>query len=37
MDSRGDLYVGEVSWTVKGRLLDPPREMKSFQKLAKRG
>ena len=37
VDSRGDLYVGEVSWTVKGRLLDPPREMKSFQKLAKRG
>ena len=37
VDSRGDIYVGEVSWTHTGRLLNPPREMKSFQKLVKVG
>jgi hypothetical protein len=35
MDSRGDLYVGEVSWTIRGRNLDPPRELRSLQKLAR--
>jgi DNA-binding beta-propeller fold protein YncE len=34
-DSRGDLYVGEVSWTMYGRQLEPPREVRSFQKLAR--
>ena len=33
VDSRGDVYVGEVSWTMYGRQLDPPREVRSFQKL----
>jgi DNA-binding beta-propeller fold protein YncE len=32
-DSRGDLYVGEVSWTARGQLLDPPRELRSLQKF----
>ena len=35
LDSRGDMYVGEVSWTVAGSRLDPPRELTSLQKLAR--
>ena len=34
-DSRGDLYVGEVSWTSTGRTMDPPRELRCFRKLVK--
>ena len=34
-DSRGDLYVGEVSWSFKGGNLDPPRELRSFRKLVR--
>ena len=37
LDSRGDIYVGEVSWTMMGRVLEPPREMRSLQKLARTG
>jgi DNA-binding beta-propeller fold protein YncE len=33
VDSRGDLYVAEVSWTAVGQTLDPPREMRSLQKF----
>jgi len=33
MDSRGDIYVGEVSWSAMGRKLSPPRELRSFRKL----
>jgi len=33
-DSRGDLYVAEVSYTVKGRHENPPREVRSLQKFA---
>ncbi|MSQ33035.1 MAG: hypothetical protein EXR60_01230 [Dehalococcoidia bacterium] len=33
VDSRGDIYVGEVSFTIRGRNLSPPREMKSLRKL----
>jgi len=36
LDSRGDLYVGEVSWTIAGQHLKPPREMRSLQKLIKK-
>jgi len=36
MDSRGDLYVGECSWSTTGRYLDPPRELRSLQKLVRR-
>ena len=32
-DSRGDLYVAEVSWTAKGRHENPPREIRSLQKF----
>ena len=35
VDSNGDIYVGEVSWTASGQHLQPPREIKSFQKLIK--
>jgi len=35
MDSRGNLYIGEVSWTFAGKSKDPPRELRSFRKLIK--
>jgi DNA-binding beta-propeller fold protein YncE len=34
VDSRGDVYVAEVSYTAKGRHENPPREVRSLQKLA---
>ena len=34
-DSRGDVYVGEVSFSAYGSRLDPPRLMRSFRKLVK--
>ncbi len=36
VDSRGDVYVGEVSYTIRGQYLQPPHEVKSFQKLARK-
>lgn len=33
VDSRGDIYVSEVSYTIRGRHLEPPRELKSLRKL----
>jgi len=33
VDSRGDLYVAEVSWTALGSKENPPREIRSLQKL----
>jgi DNA-binding beta-propeller fold protein YncE len=33
VDSHGDLYVAEVSWTAKGKNETPPREIRSLQKL----
>jgi DNA-binding beta-propeller fold protein YncE len=35
VDSRGDIYVGEVSFTIRGRNMNPPRELKSLKKLRK--
>jgi len=35
VDSRGDLYVGEVSWADYGRHLNPPQEVRSFRKLVR--
>ena len=35
VDSHGDVYVGEVSWTMYGRQLDPPREVRSLRKLVR--
>lgn len=37
VDSRGDVYVGEVSWTGYGQFLTPPRVMRSFQKFRRAG
>jgi DNA-binding beta-propeller fold protein YncE len=34
MDSHGDFYVAEVSFTAKGRHESPPREIRSLQKFA---
>ena len=36
LDSKGNIYVGEVSWTIMGQHLKPPRELRSIQKLVKR-
>ena len=36
VDSQGDIYVGEVSWSAYGRRLDPPRVVRSFRKLVKK-
>jgi DNA-binding beta-propeller fold protein YncE len=36
LDSQGNIYVGEVSWTIAGQHLKPPRELRSLQKLIKR-
>ena len=33
VNSRGDLYVAEVSWTARGSKESPPREIRSLQKL----
>jgi DNA-binding beta-propeller fold protein YncE len=33
VDSRGDLYVAEVSWTTQGSKETPPREIRSLQKF----
>lgn len=35
VDSHGDIYVGEVSYTIRGRRMEPPRELKSLRKLRK--
>jgi hypothetical protein len=35
VDSKGDIYVGEVSWSAYGRLLDPPRTVRSLRKLVR--
>jgi DNA-binding beta-propeller fold protein YncE len=35
VDSRGDIYVGEVSYTIRGRRLNPPREMRSLCKVVR--
>jgi DNA-binding beta-propeller fold protein YncE len=35
VDSRGDLYVAEVSWTAYGSKENPPREIRSLQKFTR--
>ena len=37
VDSGGNLYVGEVSFTVYGRRLDPPQTFRCFRKLRRVG
>ena len=36
VDSKGDIYVAEVSWSDYGRSMDPPRELRSMQKLVRK-
>jgi DNA-binding beta-propeller fold protein YncE len=36
VDSHGDVYVGEVSWTSVGKNLEPPRELPCFRKLIRK-
>lgn len=33
VDSHGDIYVGESAYTIRGRKMDPPRELASLKKL----
>ena len=33
VDSNGDIYVGEVSFTIRGSKMSPPRELRSLSKL----
>ena len=33
VDSRGDIYVAEVSWAEYGMHMDPPKVLRSLQKL----
>jgi hypothetical protein len=33
VDAQGDIYVAEVSWSDYGSHMDPPRELRSMQKL----
>ena len=35
VDEHGDIYVAEVSFSDYGRHMDPPRELRSMQKLVK--
>ena len=37
VDSHGDIYVGEVSWTHSRRYANPPDEIRSLQKLVRKG
>jgi DNA-binding beta-propeller fold protein YncE len=33
VDAQGDVYVGEVSYTIRGQTMNPPRELRSLSKL----
>ena len=35
VDSQGDIYVGEVSWSAYGSRLDPPRTARCLRKLVR--
>ena len=36
VDSKGDIYVAEVGWSDYGKNMDPPRELRSLQKLVRK-
>ena len=36
VDSKGDIYVAEVSWSDYGSKMYPPKELRSMQKLVKK-
>ena len=33
VDSHGDLYVGDVAFTIRGRHMNPPRHLRCFRKF----
>ena len=35
VDSRGDLYVGDVAYTIRGQRMNPPKHLKCFRKFAR--
>ena len=35
VDSRGDLYVGDVAYTIRGQRMSPPKHLKCFRKFAR--
>ena len=35
VDSKGDIYVADVSWTDYGQFMHPPRDLCTMQKLVK--
>jgi DNA-binding beta-propeller fold protein YncE len=35
VDSHGDIYVAEASYTIRGSQMDPPRELQSISKYAR--
>ena len=35
VDSKGNIYVAEVSWSDYGSKMEPPKELRSMQKLIK--
>ena len=35
VDSKGDVYVSEVSFTIRGSKMDPPKVLRSFSKYAR--
>jgi hypothetical protein len=35
VSAQGDIYIGEVAWTIFGRTLNPPRPVRNIVKLAK--
>ena len=37
VDSRGDIYVSDVSYTIRGKFMDPPRQLKNLRKFARKG
>ena len=37
VDSKGALYVAEVSFTIRGRRMDPPKELRSISKYDRAG
>ena len=37
VDSKGHIYVADVSWSEYGQFMDPPRQVRSLQKLVKQG
>ena len=35
VDSKGDVYVSEVSFTIRGSKMDPPKVLRSFSKCSR--